>query len=78
MLNQAHVRHWIDPQRAASQASRADDEIDIVFAEIRTVALELPFRERIVANDKALLLELLVEMNRIKRLVGEIEREFSA
>ena len=78
MLNQAHVRHWTDPQRAASRPKRDDDEIDAIFAEIRTVAVDFPFREQITAEDKALSLELLVEMNRIKLLVRAIERELSA
>lgn len=48
------------------------------FVEIRTVTLEFPFSEQITADDKALSLELLVEMHRIKRLVRAIERELSA
>lgn len=78
MLNQTNVRHWTDPQRVASWPKRDDDEIDAVFAEIRTVALDFPFREQLTADDEALSLELLVEMNRIKRLVRPIERELSA
>ena len=57
MLNQAHVRHWTDPRRAASRPKRDDDEIDAIFAEIRTVAVDFPFREQITAEDKALSLE---------------------
>lgn len=78
MLNQADVRPWTDPQCAASRLKRDDDEIDAIFAEIRTVALDFPFREQITGDDKALSLELLVEMNRIKRLVRAIEHELSA
>ncbi len=78
MLNQGHVRHWTDPQCAASRAKRDDDEIDAIFAEIRTVALDFPFREPTTGDGKALSLELFVEMNRIKRLVRAIERELSA
>jgi len=75
MPDQADVRHWTDPHRATLRETH--DEIDAIFDEIRAVAHNFPFRKKIAAGDKALSLELLVEINRIQRLVRAIERELS-
>ena len=76
MLDQANVR-WTGAQRVASWPPQNDDEIDAIFAEIRTAPLDFLFREDISPDEMALSLELLVEMILVKRLVRAIEQELS-
>ncbi|WP_156824875.1 hypothetical protein [Methylocystis rosea] len=76
LLDQANVG-WTATQRVASRPPQNDDEIDAMFAEIPTAALDIPFREDIAPDEMALSLELLVEMILVKRLVRAIEQDVS-